>query len=120
MQDLKEISISAFHNSKNKEINDAYFQEKINRALNFISLGKDRILDKKSALIKSMQEIHELTKKDLDFSDQVTHRKATAILGTCTQAKVYTTGSPIKDSIEQMNEEEIDKVYSRMNFLNNK
>lgn len=116
----KEISISAFHNIKNKEINDAYFQEKINRALSFIELGQKKILDKRSALIKSMHEIQELNSKNIEVSDQVTHRKANAILGNCTNAKVYMTGNPIRDSIDQMNEEEVDKVYSRMNFLNKK
>lgn len=106
----KQISITDFHKDVNLEINDAYLQEKIKKAFMFIELGQNALLDKKKALTKSVRELHDFRSKKLIVSDMVKERKTTVIVEKCSNAKVFHSGRLIEDTIEQMSEEEIQKI----------
>ena len=105
-----QISITAYHKDVNLEINDAYLQEKIKKAFNFIELGQMAIIDKKNALIKSVKELHDFRSKKLIVSDLVKERKTTVIVEKCSNAKIFHSGRLIEDTIDQMTEEEIEKI----------
>lgn len=113
MEDSKKenrISITDYHKDVNLEINDAYLQEKIKKAFTFIELGQHAFLDKKNALIKGVKELYEFKAKKLIVSDYVRVQKATVIVEKCSNAKVLHSGRIIEDTIDQMSEEEIEKI----------
>lgn len=113
MEDSKKenkISITDYHKDVNLEINDAYLQEKIKKAFTFIELGQNAFLDKKNALIKSVKELYEFKTKKIIVSDTVRVQKATVIVQKCSNAKVLHSGRIIEDTIDQMSEEEIERI----------
>lgn len=98
-------------------MHDAFFEEQVLKAVSKLKLGVSQKVEKRKALINSLEEIKKVKKYDFKVSDQTKLWKINAILNRCSTATIYQTGHLLADRIHQMTEEEIDQIYRHLEML---
>ncbi len=98
-------------------MHDAFFEEQVMKAVSKLKLGLNKKIEKRKALINSLEEIQKVKNYDFKVSDQTKIWKINAILNKCSTARIYQTGNLLADKIYQMTEEEIDQTYRHLQML---